>query len=37
MAEKGKIGNVDLTAVIDMVPPARTPSAMFPDLSLIHI
>ena len=33
MAEKGKIGNVDLTAVIDMVPPARTPSAMFPDVA----
>jgi len=32
MADKGKIGNVELTAVIDMVPPAREPSAMFPDV-----
>lgn len=32
MADKGKIGNVELTAVIDMVPPPREPSAMFPDV-----
>ena len=32
MADKGKVGNVELTAVIDMVPPPREPSAMFPDV-----
>jgi glyoxylase-like metal-dependent hydrolase (beta-lactamase superfamily II) len=32
MADKAKIGNVEITAVIDMVPPPREPSAMFPDV-----
>jgi glyoxylase-like metal-dependent hydrolase (beta-lactamase superfamily II) len=32
MADKGKIGNVEITAVVDMVPPPREPSAMFPDV-----
>ena len=32
MADKAKIGDVEVTAVIDMVPPAREPSAMFPDV-----
>ena len=32
MAEKATIGNVEVTAVIDMVPPPREPSAMFPDV-----
>ena len=30
MADKATIGNVEVTAVIDMVPPPREPSAMFP-------
>lgn len=34
MADKAKIGNVEITAVIDMVPPPREPSAMFPDVSV---
>lgn len=33
MADKATIGNVEVTAVIDMVPPPREPSAMFPDVS----
>ena len=32
MADKGKVGNIQLTAVIDMVPPPREPSAMFPEV-----
>ena len=32
MAEKVTIGNVEVTAVLDMVPPPREPSAMFPDV-----
>ena len=32
MAEKATIGNVEVTAVLDMVPPPREPSAMFPDV-----
>ena len=32
MADKAKIGDVQLTAVVDMVPPARQPSAMFPEV-----
>ena len=32
MSEKGMIGNVEVIAVIDMIPPAREPSAMFPDV-----
>ena len=32
MADKATIGNVEVTAVIDMVPPPREPSAMFPDV-----
>ena len=31
MADKVTVGNVEITAVIDMVPPPREPSAMFPD------
>ena len=31
MADKVTVGNVEITAVIDMVPPPRDPSAMFPD------
>jgi glyoxylase-like metal-dependent hydrolase (beta-lactamase superfamily II) len=33
MADTAKIGNVEITAVIDMVPPPREPSAMFPDVT----
>jgi len=32
MADQAKVGNFDLTAVIDMVPPSREPSAMFPEV-----
>ena len=32
MADRATIGNVEVTAVIDMVPPSREPSAMFPDV-----
>lgn len=32
MADKFKVGDFDLTTVIDMVPPAREPSAMFPEV-----
>ena len=32
MAETAKVGDVELTAVLDMVPPAREPSAMFPEV-----
>ncbi|MDA1220120.1 MAG: MBL fold metallo-hydrolase, partial [Chloroflexi bacterium] len=32
MADKAKVGNFDLTTVIDMVPPSREPSAMFPEV-----
>ena len=32
MADQAAIGNVKATAVIDMVPPPREPSAMFPDV-----
>ena len=32
MAETAKVGGVELTAVLDMVPPARQPSAMFPEV-----
>ena len=31
MADTITVGNVEITAVIDMVPPPRDPSAMFPD------
>ena len=33
MADKIKVGNVEITAVIDMVPPPRDPSVMFPETS----
>ena len=33
MADKAMIGNMELTAVIDMVPPSRAPEAMFPEVS----
>ena len=32
MADKAMIGNMELTTVIDMVPPSRAPSAMFPEV-----
>ena len=32
MADKATIGDFEMTAVIDMVPPSRTPSAMFPEV-----
>jgi glyoxylase-like metal-dependent hydrolase (beta-lactamase superfamily II) len=32
MAETAKVGDVELTAVLDMLPPAREPSAMFPEV-----
>ena len=32
MSEQATIGSVEVTAVLDMVPPAREPSAMFPDV-----
>src|ERR687897_615200 len=32
MAETAKVGDVELTAVLDMVPPAREPSAVFPEV-----
>jgi glyoxylase-like metal-dependent hydrolase (beta-lactamase superfamily II) len=32
MADKFKVGDMELTTVIDMVPPAREPSAMFPEV-----
>jgi glyoxylase-like metal-dependent hydrolase (beta-lactamase superfamily II) len=32
MADTAKVGDVELTAVLDMVPPAREPSAMFPEV-----
>ncbi len=32
MAEKATVGEVEITAVLDMVPPPREPSAMFPDV-----
>ena len=33
MADRVTVGNVEITAVIDMVPPLRDPSAMFPDVA----
>ena len=33
MADKVTVGNVEITAVIDMVPPPRDPSVMFPDVA----
>ena len=32
MADKIKVGDAEITAVIDMVPPLREPSAMFPEV-----
>ena len=32
MADTAKVGDVELTAVLDMIPPAREPSAMFPEV-----
>jgi glyoxylase-like metal-dependent hydrolase (beta-lactamase superfamily II) len=32
MAETAKVGEVEITAVLDMIPPARQPSAMFPEV-----
>lgn len=32
MAETIKVGDVEITAVLDMIPPARQPSAMFPEV-----
>jgi glyoxylase-like metal-dependent hydrolase (beta-lactamase superfamily II) len=32
MADKAMIGNMELTTVIDMIPPSRAPSAMFPEV-----
>ncbi len=33
MADKITVGNVEITAVMDMVPPPRPPQQMFPDVS----
>ena len=33
MADKATVGNVEITAVIDMVPPPRAPEVMFPDVA----
>ncbi|PKB66259.1 MAG: hypothetical protein BZY81_07430 [SAR202 cluster bacterium Io17-Chloro-G4] len=33
MADKITVGNVEITAVMDMVPPPRPPERMFPDVS----
>ena len=33
MADKITVGNVEIMAVLDMVPPPRAPEAMFPDVS----
>ena len=33
MADKVTVGNVEITAVIDMVPPPRDPAVMFPDVA----
>ena len=33
MADKVSVGNVEIMAVLDMVPPPRAPEAMFPDVS----
>ena len=32
MADKIMVGDAEITAVVDMVPPPREPSAMFPDV-----
>ena len=33
MADSIKVGNVEITAVLDMIPPPRDPSVMFPETS----
>lgn len=33
MADSIKVGNVEITAVLDMIPPPRDPTAMFPETS----
>ena len=33
MADKITVGNVEITAVMDMVPPPRPPEQMFPEVS----
>ena len=33
MADSIKVGNVEITAVLDMIPPPRDPTVMFPETS----